>query len=270
MRVLLVGAGDLGARVAALHRSRGDEVIVARRSGADGSLALDLGAPIAPAVLPRDIDLVDVIVAPSERSPAAYRALFIDGVARLADAFARRGDRPRRALFVSSTAVYGPASADWVDEDTVTAEPAWNGLALREAEVTAVALAERVTCVRASGLYGPGRTMLIDKVRQQRGTASSRWTHRIHIDDLASALPFIADRPDLGTAVNATDPAPVREVEVLDHLADRLGLPRLPRAGDADAPDRRISSQRLQSAGFCFEYPDFRAGYGRMIQESLR
>ncbi len=270
MRVLLVGAGDLGTRVAALHRRRGDEVIVARRSGADGSLALDLAAAIDPGTLPAGIDLVSVIVAPTERTPVAYRALFVDGVARLAAALARRAARPRRAVFVSSTAVYGAAAVDWVDEETTTADPAWNGLALREAELAAAALAERVTCVRASGIYGPGRTMLIEKVRQHRGTVSRRWTHRIHIDDLAAALLFVADRPGLGPAINATDPNPAREFEVIDHLADRLGLPRLPRSADAEAPDRRISSQRLQSAGFSFKIPDFRAGYDRIIQESFQ
>lgn len=270
MRVLVVGGGDLGARVAALHRQRGDDVRVARRRGTAPELALDLATTIDPAALPGGIELLQVIVAPSERTPAAYRALFVDGVARLAAAFARRGPRPPRATFVSSTAVYGAATSDWVDEDSATAEPAWNGQILREAESAAAALADRVTCIRAAGIYGPGRTMLVDKVRQQRGSASQRWTHRIHIDDLAAALPFIADRPELGPAVNVIDTCPVREVEVLDHLADRLGLPRLPRAADADVPDRRIGSHRLQLAGFRFQYPDFRSGYDALIQTASR
>jgi nucleoside-diphosphate-sugar epimerase len=270
MRILIVGAGDLGQRVARLHRERGDTVIVARRGSVDAGLALDLAAPIDPGVLPVDLDLVTVIVAPDERTPAAYRALYVDGVARLAEAFFRRGARPPRAVFVSSTAVYGTAAADWVDEDSDTATPAWNGQILREAEIAAAALAERVTCVRAAGIYGPGRTMLLDKVRLQRGSASHRWTHRIHIDDLAAVLPFVADRPGIGPALNAVDVLPVREFEVLDHLADQLGLPRLPRADDRDAPDRRISSRRLQDAGFPYRYPDFRSGYQRLVENCVR
>ena len=98
----------------------------------------------------------------------------MDGLAHVLDALERDGVTPRRVLFVSSTAVYGDAGGGWVDESTTPAPGGFSGRILREAEEL---LRSRLrgtgtapVVLRLGGIYGPGRTRLIDQVRGGHGS----------------------------------------------------------------------------------------------------
>lgn len=256
--IVIAGAGDVGGRLARALAARGDEVLALRRRDAtiEGvrTLRADLAGGQGLDRLPREAQGLVFCAAPDQRDEAAYRRLYVDGLRRLLDAC----DAPR-AVFTSSTAVYGEDAGEWVDEATPPRPAAFNGRVLREAEQVLAAWGGHGSVLRASGLYGPGRDMLWRKARAG-GPGRAHWTNRLHVDDAASALAHLLDLPAPGAVYLGTDDRPAREDEVLAHLRTRLGLPPGPAATGPET-GRRLRNARLRASGWVPRVPDFRAGY---------
>ena len=134
---------------------------------------------------------------------------------------------------MSSTAVYGDAGGGWIDERTTPEPGGFSGRIIREAEellhsrlrgtgITPVVL-------RLGGIYGPGRTRLIDQVRGGTAVipAASRFTNRIHRDDAAAAIVHLCTMGTVPAPVYlGVDNEPAELGDVLGFLAAELGLPR--------------------------------------------
>ena len=58
----------------------------------------------------------------------------MDGLSNVLDAVLGSSAPVRRVLFVSSTAVYGDAGGDWIDESTTPEPGGFSGRIIREAE----------------------------------------------------------------------------------------------------------------------------------------
>ena len=169
-------------------------------------------------------------------------------------------------MFTSSTAVYAQADGEWVDERSPTLPTAFNGRRLLEAEQLLFAHAPGGVVLRLGGIYGPGRTRLLERVR--RGEASyppgtPAWSNRIHRDDCAGALAHLLELPDPEPVYLGVDNEPTCRRTLLEWLAARLDAPA-PRPDPALPPPRsnkRCSNARLCASGYRFRYPDFRRGY---------
>ena len=272
-RVFIVGAGYVGSRAAQALSDRGHEVAVGRRSASatPGAHAMDVLDPATFPAAMREADCVVYCVAADGFSENAYRDAYVTGVANVAGALV--GGRTRRFLLVGSTGVYGQDDGSVVDEDSRPEPRGFSGRLLLEGEAAAArAGCERAT-IRFSGIYGPGRERLVRMVRSQApvGAATrAAITNRIHVDDCAGALVHLVERDRVQPLYLGTDVAPAPMGEILDWIADRLGLPRLP-AGpdDAASPQRggnkRLTSARLRGEGFAFRYPTYRDGFGALI-----
>ncbi|MBD8043305.1 SDR family oxidoreductase [Arthrobacter sp. Sa2BUA2] len=276
MTVLIAGCGDLGTEAGLRFAAAGFSVLGWRRSPEKIPAPLQAQAADLRGELPRipgDTDVVVIAVAAGERTEAAYRAAYVDGTANVLDALERDGVRPRRILFVSSTAVYGDAGGGWLDEDSPTAPASVTGAVIREAEELLHSRRPDAIVLRLAGIYGPGRTRLIDQV--QGGISSpgpGQLTNRIHRDDAAAAIVHlttaVADPEPLYLGV---DDEPVELAEVLDFLAGELGVPLGPAPADqgqrraSRGGNRRLSNARLHGTGFEFSYPTFREGYRAVL-----
>lgn len=283
MTVLLAGCGDLGTEAGLRFAAAGHRVVGWRRSpeklplGIEG-VAADLSAADLPPI-PADTTAVVVAVAADSPSEAAYRTAYVDGLAHVLDALERDGVTPRCVLFVSSTAVYGDADGGWVDESTTPAPGGFSGRILREAEDL---LRERLRgtgtagiVLRLGGIYGPGRTRLIDQVRSGSATVPHvpRWTNRIHRDDAAAAIVHLMTMESMpAPAYVGVDDHPAQLGDVLRFLAAELGLPEPAtapaddaRGGDARGGNKRCSNALLRSTGFQFMFPTFREGYREVL-----
>ncbi|WP_104138679.1 NAD-dependent epimerase/dehydratase family protein [Arthrobacter sp. ZGTC131] len=274
MTILLAGCGDLGTEAGLRFAAAGHRVVGWRRTPAklpaeiEGAAA-DLSTAELPPV-PADTAAVVVAVAADSPTEAAYRAAYVDGLSNVLDALERDGVTPRRVLFVSSTAVYGDAGGGWVDERTTPAPGGFSGRILREAEEL---LEKRLrgtgtapVSLRLGGIYGPGRTRLIDQVRG--GTAvipdDPRYTNRIHRDDAARAIVHLCTMAGEPAPVYVgVDDDPAELGAVLRFLASELGLevPPSGSAGEARGGNKRCSNTLLRGTGFSFAYPTFREGY---------
>lgn len=281
MTVLIAGCGDLGTEAGLRFAAGGRRVIGWRRSPGKlppqlEGVAADLTSAKLPSI-PADVDIVVVAVAADSSTEAAYRTAYVDGLANVLHALERDGVTPRRLLFVSSTAVYGDAAGAVVDEATPAEPGSFSGKLLLEAEeLLHSRLAGTGTAgivLRLGGIYGPGRTRLIDQVRT--GTAVvpdiSRHTNRIHRDDAAAAivhLTTMAREPD--PVYLGVDKDPAELGEVLRFLAKEMGFdePPVGHVPVARGGDKRCSSQKLQATGFEFAYPSYVEGYRAILAGS--
>lgn len=277
MAVLIAGCGDLGTEAGLRFAAAGHRVIGWRRSpeklpNAIEGVAADLGRELPP--VPADVEIVVVAIAAKQATEADYRAAYVDDLRNVLDALERDGVPPRRVLFVSSTAVYGNADGGLVDERTPAEPSSFSGRIILEAEQL---LQSRLkgkgtsgVALRLGGIYGPGRTRLIDQVTG--GTAvlpnEPRHTNRIHRDDAAAAIVHLTTMPnEPESEYLGVDDEPAELGDVLRFLANELGCPTPPVGSVpvARGGDKRCSNARLRSSGFGFEYPSFREGYRAVL-----
>lgn len=267
MRVLIAGCGYVGSELAR-RLAEDHDVWGLRRTAGElpagvRPLAGDVTDP-STLELPDDVDALVYAVSPGRREEAAYRAAYVHGLRTVLTAL---GSRPARLLFVSSTAVYGQSDGSVVDEESPTDPSSFAGRVLLEAE--AVAQAAGGSVLRLAGIYGPGRTRLIDQVRAGEATYPSPDVHtnRIHRDDGAGALAHLLTLGDPAPVYLGVDDDPAPRGEVLRWLADRLDAPRPHEAPDARTRggDKRCSNARLRASGYDLTYPSYRDGYAAML-----
>jgi len=278
MTVLLAGCGDLGTEAGLRFAALGHRVVGWRRSPAklpaviEGAAA-DLTTGDLPPV-PADTTAVVVAVAADSPAEDAYRAAYVRGVENVLNALERDQVTPERIIFVSSTAVYGDAGGGWVDEATTPDPVGFSGRVLVEAEELLQArLAGTGTArvsLRLGGIYGPGRTRLIDQIKTGSAVIPEdvRYTNRIHRDDAAAAIVHLATmEPVPGPAYIGVDNEPADLGSVLRFLAAELGQPSPPvgDAGPARGGNKRCHNDLLRSTGFTFTFPTFREGYRDVI-----
>jgi nucleoside-diphosphate-sugar epimerase len=266
-RVLIVGCGDVGMRVARLHRDAGDTVAIVRRSG-QGAEALDLDDD-SPAVPVERFDIVHYHVPPPSTGDTDPRMKRLLG----------RLPPPARFIYLSTTAVYGDHGGAWVDETTMPSPTTARGRRRLDAERQVlewgVEHAVRTILLRVAAIYGPGR---LPDMQSGRGAiaidpSEAMPTNRIHVDDLAAICAAAATAPDAGGVYDCADGAPCTQAEYLTELASLTGMPT-PRLVDRatamrELPEstlsfmrdgKRIRGGRLHELGVQLRYPDFRSG----------
>lgn len=203
--------------------------------------------------LPAAPDVLLFCPTPDERSEQGYRRTYVDA---LHTAMATL--QPGRVLFVSSTAVYAQDDGQWVDEDSPAESDAFNGRVLREAERLCLSQSGNAA-LRLSGITGPGRHMLVNRALLGEGIHST-WTNRIHIDDAASAVSHLMDRPGLDAVYNVSDDEPALQIDVVNWIRERHRLPALA-APSAHATGKKVSNARLKATGWLPGYPSYRQSY---------
>jgi nucleoside-diphosphate-sugar epimerase len=277
MKILIAGCGYVGTALGLGLAERGDQVWALRRDpaglpGALRPLAADLGSAQglrALEVLPRDIDYVVYAASAGESSDAAYRRAYVLGLGNLLTALSPRP--VRRVFFTSSTAVYAQAEGEWVDERSETAPTHFSGIRTLEAEGALRSGPFPSTVLRCAGIYGPGRTRLIDAVRQGTARGSERFTNRIHRDDIAGAIMHLMDHELREELLILGDDDPAPQHQVTRFLAERLGVSEppssLPEPGGRGG-HKRCRNDRLKATGYQLKYPTFREGYAAMLAET--
>jgi nucleoside-diphosphate-sugar epimerase len=282
-RVLVVGCGYVGARLAALLVDDGAEVWGAKRDPTGlppgvRPVAVDVTAPGSLSALPGTVDAVVYAVAPGSRSPEAYRAAYVDG---LRNTLAVVGEGARRLVLVSSTGVYGHDDGRWVDEETPPEPADPTARLILEGEGVALSGPLLGVVLRLGGIYGPGRTRTVRQVLSGAAPClpPEVYGNRIHRDDAAAAvrhLLALADPAPVYLGVDL-DPAPLRDV--YSWIAEQGGVAdpcdghRAVGPGSASGrrgTNKRCSSRRLADSGFTFQYPTYREGYAPLLDEARR
>lgn len=262
--VLLIGCGDLGARVGLSLAGLGHDALALRRNAdrvpsplRGRSVDLTREAPDLAGLRPR---LVVVALTARPRTEDAYRATYVDGMARALDALEIT---PERAVLVSSTAVHGSSDHPPLEDETAPVAPADGpGRMLVAAEEAFRARVPHGTVLRLSGLCGGDSTRLLDMVREGRVDDPHRWTNRIHREDAAAAVVHLLTMPaEPEPLYLGTDDEPAQLGDVAAHLARLLGAPAPPAADPACGHGKRLTNARLRATGWAPVFPSYREGY---------
>lgn len=283
--VLIVGCGDLGRRTGLLLQDRGWSVAGARRSVE--RLPEGFVRHAADYTRPGSLDFLaqarpDFVVAtfnPADRSVDGYRAGFSRAMGNLLAGLGEH--RPRHILMASSTRVFAESGGGWVDEDSPLGdEDAW-AREIIAAERQLLDSPHPASVVRFAGIYGfPGGRLL---TRIRRGEICPAqpvsYTNRIHRDDCAGFLAHLLcgaseGHPPAPVYIGADDlPAPRHEVE--SWLAAQLGVDApIETAAPGMDPTRhntghkRCRNRALKDSGYALIYPDYRAGYGALLEDA--
>lgn len=272
-KILIVGCGDVGSRLAARLVANGHEVTGLRRAAftLPGVTALqgDVTDP-ASLRLPSGLDAVFIVLSPDGHDAEAYRRTYREGTRHVLAALA--GQSLRHVFWVSSTSVYGQEDGSRVDENSPADAVTATAQVLLESEALVQASAWPATLVRCSGLYGAWRLRLLRWVESGKPVQAEplQWTNRLHVEDAAGILAFLLERvlsgEELEAVYIATDKEPAAQHEVLDWLADHSGLPRVAHVANPEGKrNKRLSSERLQRLGYQWQYPGFRDGYRSVL-----
>jgi nucleoside-diphosphate-sugar epimerase len=276
-RILIAGCGYVGGELAANLAKEGHEVWALRRSEAPApagarAFRADLLDVDGLRALPSRIDVVFYMASAGGGDDRAYRSAYVDGLRYLLAAL--EGHPIRRFLYTSSTGVYAQSAGEWVDEDSPAEPGHFSGRRLLEGEHLLLWSRFPATVVRLAGIYGPGRSRLVERVRQGEAVVPGGapvYANRIHRDDCAGVLRHLMALENPACLYAAADHEPADLATVLRWIAERLGVPP-PRveAGETGArygrtSNKRVRNGRLLATGYRFRYPTFREGYGKMI-----
>lgn len=276
--VLIAGCGDIGSRLANQLLPQQWTVYGLRRTIAhlpEGVIGVagDLFQTQAPASWPAtDLDYLVYCATPTERDEAGYRAAYIEGLQHVLAWLGQHGQRPKRIVFVSSSSVYGQQHGEWVDETSPTDASGFSGKVMLEAEQVALQSGFPASVVRLTGIYGPGRSDLANRVRQGYSVAVEPplYANRIHADDAAGLLAYLLEADARGVALEecyiGVDDAPAPLAEVVEWMREYLGVTEwaensaLRRSGS-----KRCSNARAKALGWVPRYVTYREGYAALL-----
>jgi len=275
----MVGCGDLGREIARLLVSDGVHITGVRRSRQPVQGCQLFQADVTqPETLHKLADTNPAIlvycVAADDYTDEGYKSHYVDGLWNVLHAL-RLSSTLRHVFFVSSTGVYGQQANDVIDEATLANPNGFSGERMLQAELlladaSIVAAGVKTTILRFSGIYGPGRTRMLNLAAEPESwPASNSWTNRIHRDDGAAFTRFLIRRVMDAQAVEkvylVTDSLPATQYDVLLFIAGKLGKDISKIVLPPVQGNKRLSNQRMLDSGYKLIYPDYRVGYQSLL-----
>jgi nucleoside-diphosphate-sugar epimerase len=270
VKTLIIGCGYLGLPLALRRQAEGDEIAAwvhshasAEALGAHGFSRVIAGS-VAEEELWRNLPKFDRVVhcaSSGGRGVEGYREVFVKGARLMAE------QQPEaRRLLVSSTSVYGQTLGEIVTEESAAEPAVETGNVLREAEE--IARKAGAIVVRSAGIYGPGRGVLLEKLRRGEAVIEGdgrRWINEIHRDDLVSAVAHLLEVGEPGAIYNASDDEPVTQVDYYRWCSGFLGVPMPPfgpvkEQRKRGLTNKRVSNAKLRGTGWSPQFPSFREG----------
>ena len=265
-RILIVGCGDVGLRVAkalpkhirVLATTSNPDRAPELRTKRITPLEANLDAPTS---LQRLAGLASYVL---QLAPPPNSGSRDPRSASLLQALQRRS-KPAALVYASTTGVYGNCNGEWVDE-TRTVNPQTDRAKRRVDAENGVRKFGSQSKVRASILRIPGIYAAdrkggdpLDRVRQSVPVLVSKddvYTNHIHANDLAKACIAALYRGKPQRVYNVAEDSDVKTGDYYDALADAAGLPRPPRMtrseAEATLPAMRLSflseSRRIKNS----------------------
>ncbi len=279
LRVLIAGCGYVGIALGKALATSGHQVWGMRRNTSAlppeiRPLQADLGQDIQDAVRSQAWDVVYYTASSSAYTPEAYEAAYVTQVTRLLHALEDLEQPPKRFIYTSSTGLYTQQDGEWLDEDSPVQPTRFAAQALLEGEQRVHQATLPGVVVRLAGIYGPGRTRLLDQAISGEAQCIEErvaWLNLIHREDCAGILAHLATYPNPASCYLAVDHCPVEKNTLLRWLAAELGLPDPPVIPVEEAPplrrggNRRYRNRRILETGYHFRYPTYREGYAALL-----
>ncbi len=283
-KITILGCGYLGEKLASSCLSMGWEVFAFTRNEGTASTLSKLGVQHVVTgrleerswhdQIDRDQDYVVNCVGAAAPSLDGYRQSYLQGMESVREWLSSQKDFT--FVFTSSTSVYPQSQGELVDEASSHESVSERGQVLLEAEKVCMSQnKENRKCfvLRLAGLYGPGRHLLIDKVKagealKGRGGRILNLTHR---DDAVGAILDVLRKGHLlpqGKIYNVSDNEWAKRREIVEWIAGHLSLevPAFDNLEREGTPNRKVSSHLIrEEIGWAPVYNSFKEAYQEML-----
>jgi len=267
VRILIVGSGDIGAAIALKFHTQGHYVVALRRSKHTQTNGLsyiqsDISDDKSIENLDTEYDFVLFIASVDSSKEEAYISLYRRGLNNLLKLF-KQNNSQASFVFVSSTAVYGQSSGEYVDENTPTVVNSFRSQILLEAENSILSHNNLSLVVRFSGIYGRGDKYMIEKITKKQAFQYTpiHYTNRIHRDDCIGIICFFIEKKKFNELVyriyNATQDNAIsfydyaliiaKENDLIEPVKEIVDLKEV-------AQGKRISNKRVRELGYKFQH----------------
>ena len=252
-RVLIVGCGDVGLRVARLLPARVRVIALTSTPARAPQLRARGITPVVgnldrPGTLARLAGIADRVVhlAPPPGGEAQedwWRDLRTQALLRML----RLRSAPAALVYASTTGVYGDCGGARVSEARPVAPRTPRAQrrvdAERQVRFFARGAGTRASVLRIPGIYAPDRAGGTPRERLLKGTPvlaaqDDVYTNHIHADDLARAVIAALWRGRPQRTYNASDDSELKMGDYFDVAADLYGLPRPPRVPRSTAQEQ--------------------------------
>jgi len=250
--ITIIGCGDIGKRVAAIYLQQGAKVrgLVRTKSSEHALQALVIEPIVADLenqqsmsdISYRDNTVFYFAPPPSSGTEDTRMCNWLAAI--------NVENLPQKIVLLSTTAVYGDAGGDWINEQSDTSPSTDRGLRRLNAEQQLLGWASNhqleVVILRVPGIYGPGR---LPRERLKKGLpvlneSECGYTNRIHSDDLAMICLVAANKAKHAEIFNVSDGKPGTMTDWFNQVADFLELPRPPQISMQQA-EREMSAGML-------------------------
>ncbi len=284
MRVLIVGCGYVGLPLGKeLVRQRYEVFGLRRSATAENELKSAGIFPLLADVtkldelqkLRRNFDWVVNCVA-AGGDAENYRQVYLQGTKNLIEWLAP--NPPQKFVYTSSTSVYAQNDGSIVTEKSPVEPSAETSKILIETEKILLEAFQQkkfpAVILRVAGIYGPERGHWFKQFLKGHAHIEgdgARFLNMIHRDDLVGCIIAALKNGCAGEIYNAADDESVTQLNFFRWLAKTLGKDLPPRAPEnlerrRGVTNKRVSNAKLKSElKYEFQFPNFRAGYGREI-----
>jgi nucleoside-diphosphate-sugar epimerase len=275
VNLLIFGLGYTAAHYAAHHAQAFDAVTATRRAPGSGPVKLlpfdsaaDQIDPLLLAALSQ-ADALLVSAGPDAQGDPVLQRLRSDICA---------AEKLQKIVYLSTIGVYGDRGGGEVDESAdlepvsarsalrVTAERDWIKLAAEQGKTLYI--------LRLSGIYGPGRNVLVNlrAGKARRLIKPGQVFNRIHVVDIGRAITACFAGAAPGGVYNVTDDEPAPPQDVIAYAAGLLGVAPPPEQDFATADltpmarsfygeNKRVANRRMKhTLGVELFYPTYREG----------
>jgi nucleoside-diphosphate-sugar epimerase len=251
-RVLIVGCGDVGLRVARAL-SRGLRVLALTSSPARvpelraQGITPRVGNLDAPRTLARLAGLADHVVHLAPPAGQEEARWWQDRRTQSLLHALRLRTPPRTLVYASTSGVYGDCGGqkvgEWRPVAPQTPRAQRRTDAERQVRFFGRGTGARASILRIPGIYAPDRPGGTPRERLLKGTPVLRreddvYTNHIHADDLARTVAAALWRGRPQRIYNASDDSEMKMGDYFDLAADLYGLPRPPRVARTTAQEQ--------------------------------
>ncbi len=290
MKILITGGtGFIGTHLTARLLRAGHEITILTRSArtvpASAGLTYLEGNPAKRGTWQESVGSQEVLINLAgasifSRWTEEYKTLMVqsrrDATLNLVEGISARPDRPVALFSASAVGYYGFHGDEELTEESPRGDDFLARLAVeweqeaREAEKKGA----RVVITRFGIVLGEkggalGQMVpLFEKFVGGPIGSGRQWFSWIHVQDLAEAVVFLIDRPEISGPVNFTAPQPVRNRDLAASLGRTLHRPSILPApafmvrlalgefGSVILKGQRVIPRRLLDSGFIFRYPE--------------
>lgn len=270
--ILIAGCGDLGIQLGLELAENGHEVYGLRRDGSQipapiHAISADLNQELL--ALPQQLDYVFFMASAGKYNDFAYYQAYVSGLKNLLKGLA--GQSIKRLFFTSSSSVFSQNDGEWVTEESEAEEHGFSSKRLLEGEKLALKSSWPTTVIRFGGIYGPGRTHIIDQVMKGKAHCMEDvYSNRIHSEDCVGVFKHLMSLDQPEALYIGVDDQPTLSCEVYEWLAEQLNVGTIERTEPTEKSrlmrsNKRLSNAKLRATGYEFKYSTYQQGYATLV-----